>query len=394
MCAALSSVGQERTSEAKDGKDVIYGFLDGVVPITIYHDNQEECSGYISYGDTRVVLEGDCSDTLFTLYEFDEAARVVGIIEGRSDDLSELTWYNYNRTVTYPIYIYDAGQKDLLIKAYNNSEAGAVDQILLQPNKKNIFIPKMGDKSIRWSKYACPRANYACQIKHKGKTTTLSLSDRTISIGSQLYRWKEDLPVRHISGHDHHYLYSFIVPDLEQKDFDEFFTFIIDNKVNSFLKSMDIDPSDPQPDQRLMYRCYGDMVITLMTDEFISGHLLIQDVQSQRTATHPFTFDRNKKRFLKLREIWNDDFNFSYFLKSLIENQKREILSSEKGEIRQLLKDQPFSHFGLTPEAMVFYTDFHFVYGRRSIYVPYDEIHTFIDDKTLSQYIRKTHSDE
>ena len=92
---------------------------------------------------------------------------------------------------------------------------------------------------------------------------------------------------------------------------------------------------------------------------------------------------------MRLREIWRDDFNFSYFLNRLIENQKREVVNKEKGDVRQILKSQAFTHFGLTPTALVFYTDFHFIYGRRSIYVPYDEIDTFIEDKTLSQYVKK-----
>ncbi len=375
----------------QSGDDItIYGFLDGTLPVGIHHNNQEECTGHLSLKDKEIPLEGECRDSSFVLYEFDESSRVIASISGELNEGGyDLAWHSHDHSRSSTIQSIRLEKHLDVIKVYTAKEGEIHDQIFIRPDTREIFIPKFQDKSLRWSSYACPTANYACQVMYGEEKLTLSLADRVVSIGSQLYHWTEDVRIDYALDEGYHFYQSYSLPRLNQKAFDKYLSSALENEANKFQKTFDIDLTDLQPEQRLQYRSYGDFVISLASSEYISGHLHIQDPQTSRSTTYPFTFDRNKKKFVKLREIWKDDFNFSYFLKSLIENQKREVVKGEKGAVKQILKEQTFAHFGLTPNAIVFYTDFHFVYGRRSIYVPYEEIDTFIEDKTLSQYIEK-----
>ncbi len=368
----------------------VYGFLDGVLPIGIHHNGQEECLGHLSIRDKKIQLEGECTDSSFVLYEFDNSARVIASLSGEVvGETYELEWHSHDHKMNFKIHASGPEKRKDIIKVYTAKDGEAYDQVFIRPDTREIFMPILEDKKLRWSSYACPTANYACQVTYGDKQMTLSLSDRVVSIGSQLYHWKEDISIDYAVDEGYHFYHSYPVPSLGLKAFDDHLATALENEVSLFRKTFDIDMSDLQPEDRLKYRSYGSFVITLMSPEFISGHLHIQDPLISRSITYPFTFDRNKKRFVRLREIWRDDFNFSYFLNRLIENQKREVVNKEKGDVRQILKSQAFTHFGLTPTALVFYTDFHFIYGRRSIYVPYDEIDTFIEDKTLSQYVKK-----
>ncbi len=367
----------------------VFGFLEGVLPVGVHHNEQEECLGHMQVGEKKIELEGECSDSSFVLYEFDESARVVGSISGALvDNQYNLRWHNYDHSMSYGITSVSNTKHLDKIKVYSTKSGETYDQIFVRPDTREIFLPKLQDKNLRWLSYACPTANYACQVTYGDEMMTLSLADRVVSIGSQLYHWSEDITIGYALDEGYHFYHSYPAPMIGQKAFDDHLATALEHELSKFKSTFEIDLSDLQPEHRFKYKSYGDFVISLLSPEFISGFLHIQDPLTSRSTTYPYTYDRNKKRFVKLREIWKDDFNFSYFLKSLIENQKKEVVNKEKGEVRQILKGQPFSHFGLTPTAMVFFTDFHFIYGRRSIYVPYDEIDSFIEDKTLSQFIK------
>ena len=188
----------------------VYGFLDGVLPIGIHHNGQEECLGHLSIRDKKIQLEGECTDSSFVLYEFDNSARVIASLSGELvDETYELEWHSHDHKMNFKIHASGPEKHKDIIKVYTAKDGEAYDQVFIRPDTREIFMPILEDKKLRWLSYACPTANYACQVTYGDKQMTLSLSDRVVSIGSQLYHWKEDISIDYAVDEGYHFYHSF-----------------------------------------------------------------------------------------------------------------------------------------------------------------------------------------
>ena len=206
-----------------------------------------------------------------------------------------------------------------------------------------------------------------------------------------MYEYMESVIVKNKSNHSFDHFYNYRFPYVGESKFDSYIEDVISQQLIKYQKALPTLDNDEEWERsdRLSNKAVGDFYISLVTKDIISGYLTFHSTTEPRTSTVTFTFDRNKNKFYKIREIWKKDFNFSYFLKSLLENQKRAIIAKETPVVRKLLKDVSFSYYNLTEQGIVFFTDYNFIYGRRHILIPYDEISGFIDDKSLSNFIKE-----
>jgi|GEM_PF-2362302 len=369
----------------------VIGYLDHSLMVELmYASTGSDCTGIMSIAGQEISLEGECTDSTMSLFEFDEHARVSGVIEGSvQGDAYDLKWSNYDHTLSY----YLEGRRDVtvsnLLKVYSIKDESRYDHLLLWPDQLAISVSK-DEPTLSWQHYQCPQAPYACQYeKVDGALGNLSISDRVISAGSRLFKLEELLSVEEKDGHDYGHFYNYKYIRLGQSKFDDFIESIIEGQLSSFKNSLPLvnDSEDREPSERLTNRAIGDFYISLISEDIISGYLTFYNTQNPRIETVPFSFDRAKNKFYNLRNIWRKDFNYSYFLKSIIENKKRALIQKEEALVKKMLKDTPFSHFNISSKGMVFFTDHNFVYGRRHILVPFDEITGFISDRSLSNLI-------
>lgn len=371
----------------------VTGYFDQTMPFhLLFAEGAEECNGTLELNDLEPVsLEGECSDSTLTFYEFDEHARVSGIISGsREEGRYNLEWSNYNYTKSYTLSGDEDAERTGEVKVYQTKTEGSTDQLMLWSDNQAIKLSN-DEELLKWCDYTCPTPPYACvYTQPDGSKEDMSISDRIVSVGSELYEYKESVTIKNRSGHEFDHFYNYRYPYLEENKFDSFIEEVIGQhfiKYQRELPKLDED-EEWEPSDRLKNKAIGDFYISLVTEDIVSGYLTFHSTTEPRTSTTTFTFDRNKKKFYKIREIWRKDFNFSYFLKSLLENQKRVILAKEPSVIRKLLKDTPFTYYNLTEQGIVFFTDYNFIYGRRHILIPYEEISGFIDDKSLSNFIK------
>ncbi len=399
---SISLMGQDRISEdlrndlsndLKEEMTTVTGYFDQSMPFQLlFTEGIEECNGALKLSDLEPLsLEGECSDSTVTFYEFDNYARVSGVISGTRDKgRYDLEWSNYNHTKSYALSGSEAANRTGEVKIYQIKLEGRTDQLMLWPDNQAVKLSN-DENLLKWCDYTCPTASYACVlVMPDGSKEDMSISDRMVSVGSELYEYKESVVIKNRSGHMFDHFYNFRYPFVGEEKFDSHIEDVIAQQLLNYQKALPELGSDEEwePSDRLENKAIGDFYISLVTEDIISGYLTFYSTTEPRTSTITFTFDRNKKKFYKIREIWRKDFNFSYFLKSLLENQKRAIIAKEGSIIRKLLKDVPFTYYNLTEQGIVFFTDYNFIYGRRHILIPYDEISGFIDDKSLSNFIK------
>ncbi len=372
----------------------VTGYFDQTMPFQLlFTEGAADCNGVLELSDLEpILLEGECSDSIMTFYEFDEHARVSGIISGARDaGKYNLDWSNYNYTKSYSLTGAEKTNRSGEVKVYQTKKEGNTNQLMLWADNESVKLSN-DDELLKWCDYTCPTPPYACIYqKPDGEKEDMSISDRIVSIGSELYEYKESITIKNRSGHQFDHFYNYRYPYLGVSQFDTYIEEIIDQQLSKYKKALPTLEEDGEwePGDRLANKAVGDFFISLVTEDIVSGYLTFHSTTEPRTSTTTFTFDRNKKKFYKIREIWRKDFNFSYFLKSLLENQKRAIVAKEAPVIRRLLKDTPFSYYNLTEQGIVFFTDYNFIYGRRHILIPYEEISGFIDDKSLSNFIKE-----
>ncbi len=374
----------------------INGFLDHSLPVEIHYSNSsDDCLGVMKINDDiDIKLEGSCTDTSLVLYEFDEYSRVSGIISGKIiNEEYDLIWHNYDHSLSYNLYSYGEGAQTDQIRVYHLNEENQFDQAILFSDIKSISVSSEDNINLKWQPYEYAIAPYACTFQDAILgVRDLAVSDRVLSVGKQLFHFAEGVEVINDSGHAYDYFYNYRYPVFEERKFDKYIKTIVENQLNSFQRGLDKERQDDEEfdlDHRLRDRGIGDFFVSLVTEELISGYLTFHSTNNNTTETVSFTYDRSKDRFYELRDFWKKEFNFTYFLKSFLENKKRELLLKEDPYVKRMLKDVPFNHYNLTAKGLVFFTDYNFVYGRRSILISYDEIMSFIDNKSLGNFLNK-----
>lgn len=372
----------------------VNGLIEDVMPFDLlYVPHDTLCNGIIRYGSDEIIhVEGSCSDTSITLYEFDDRARVSGVISGDIDHGNyTLTWANHNHSLKYYISAKEGGPRNEEITVFNVKDEEDFDHLLIYKDYNKIFISSDQQSALNWMGYECPHAPYACTIlKDNGEKQGLSLSEQKVSLGSRLFQVAEKIQVRDQSKHQFGYFYNFRHLYLNDKKFDNF----IEQKVSEYVSQFEFEISDSGDEEdrdieaRFENRALGDFFLMLVSPDLISGYLTFHSSTQPRIMTTSFVYNRQKNSFVDLRKIWEKDFDFAFFLKKNIEQKKRELLKGEEAIVKKMLKKDKFQHFGISSRGIVFYTDFSYVYGRRHILIPFDEVENYIDEKAITNLLK------
>ena len=368
----------------------VQGYLDMNIPYELSYRIDDECTGKLEIGSNYdIQLEGECSDSLISLYEFDEHSRVIGVISGSiNEDEYDLNWSNYDHSISYQL----KGERDVensdRIRIYNLKSDSVKHQLVIWKDRKSLSYISPLEYELAWQNYICSHAEYACQYEgDKDEMVNLSLSDRIVSSGSKLYYLDQEIEVRNVHqvGFDH--FYNFSIPVLNDSKFDPYLNSIIGEYISKLNEQSSENVEEPERSDRFLHSARGDFYISLLTDELVSGFLMFYGTEFPKPVTIPFSFDRNKKEIIDIREIWKKDFNFSFFLQSLIKDEARKNLQKEDAFTRRLMDDITFSYFNFTMNELLIFTEFNLLYGRRVIAVPYESIASFIDHKAIQNLI-------
>jgi len=368
----------------------ISGFLDGIMPVELFYTIGEDaqCLGFIKMpGNREIQLEGECQSDTLALYEFDEYSRMTGVFHGKIEEpVYQLKWSNPDFSKSY----YLEGSSDQIlsdvIDVYLQKEG---DGQLLMWKDHNYISNDDNINRLAWSYYRCPQAKYACLLDHRDglEEQSLSISDKIISVGSELYHLSEQVNVHNELDYGHDYFYAYRYPKIGDESLEKYLKVLVENQLALFRKSIPPKVEEAEPKDRWQHRGIGDFYLTLVTPEIISGFLFFHSSDDTKVKTQAFSYNRSRKEFIDLRAIWKRSFNFSYFLKTTIENEKRTLIKPENAIVKKILLEDKFTHFALSPMGLLFFSDYNVLFGRRAIVLPYKDVGSFITDKSILQLI-------
>lgn len=395
----------EKFNELFKGKTVkaIYfkGYLDKTLEVEMLLGMEKESIlGYISYAanqDIKLLDGRQSEDGIVNLYEFDDNSRVTATIIGPiHEEMNYLQWFNSDYSMGLSLTL-SAGQSEnqAVLTQYSELNGRNSSKVILRNHLRQMSLQNPSDINLRWMDYKC-QGQDCYEIKTDVKLSNPIEFKLDVEQGNLLIYptmlLTRNLTIRQAnrSYSEFDFFYSFNYPIIDQAEFDHWISNEINRRIEigKKMKTPDVD-SETQTSDRFKNRVYGDFFISVLSDELISGLMFFNNSKSGRMETVSFNYDRLNNNFYKLGDFFKKDFDYSFFLKRYLEKKKRSLIYREKKIIRDLLEDEHFTHYALTPAGIAFFTDFNVVFGRRHMMVPYEEIESFIDNKALKNYIKK-----
>jgi len=374
-----------------------YGLLDGTLPITLmYQSEKDDFQGLIAYGNqlsNPQEMDGHFQEQEMAIFEYEENT-VSNTLNGThsTSHNGEWKWKSHNQQLELPVFLNIGSDNNNTVLIYGSAVGKSLSQIVLRPNKRQISIERDNQINLRWMDYSCDGSDCyeGRPDEHLENPVEFAINDKDILIyPNENVSLLHEIAYQNTSVDSNSYFISFDIPVLQQKKFDSWLQTIIAKELEKEITRLEKIVAEDDDAYRFKYRSYGDFYISLVSDEIISGYIILRASDHNRLQTIPFNYDRDKERFYKIKDIFKKDFDYPYFLKSNISKQKRNLLYKEQGVVKGLINEEPFTHMVFSPSGLIFFTDFNSIYGRRHIVIPFEEIKSFIGDKSISKYIQK-----
>lgn len=377
-------------------KYLFEGYLEKSLPLTVAIGKiDSEVMGYVYYGQNR-----DRYDLLGTmkssgdlvLYEFDNYDRVVGKISGDVVKPLELfTWHNPDESLKLNLVLHNIAAPQFEVQVFEDKNEPHYSHIFMREGLRQITLNRPIPQ-LKWSDFMCDQAECS-EIESLGRVNS-PIDFALINEGNKesLIAPQESLVSKYTiaynntSKHTYKGYHSSNYPVLNDVTFDTW--------VSNVIQDQNLEPQDEDAEralisERLDLRHINDFYLTLVSKNLISGFIYSVSNHSNQVYTKPFIFDMNKSKFYGIGDIFRKDFDYAYFLTNHLKSIKREQLSKENRSIQKVIEAEDYKHYTLTPEGLLFFTDFNVIFGRRKVLVSYDEIQDYIDNKTIENYLKK-----
>ncbi len=379
-----------------------FGHLGSSLPVHIrLMRDGDQYQGNIRYGKNEYTrdIEGQINEKgTMVLYEFDQYSRVSAILTGDpANTNSTWTWTDSKYSLEISLSLNSTNLMSNVLEVYQGKgDNTGVHKVLLNRSTREISIDLTESTELRWMGYECEGQD--CYEKRSdlylSNPTEFRLDDQDasrIKIYPEHVLFKTgELKYSNISEAGYAYYVSVDVPSLGQKDFDAFLRSEAEGQINRWISLVSNSGADiTDSEARFEHRFWGDFFITLMDKSIMSGYLYFQGSTVDVAYTLPFMYDIQRKRLFTLADIFKKEFDYPFFLKTYIEKKKRSGSRKEDSMVREMVKDENYTHFVIDHDGLIFFTEFHALYGRRSIKIPFTEVKGFIKHKTLESFIKR-----
>lgn len=111
--------------------------------------------------------------------------------------------------------------------------------------------------------------------------------------------------------------------------------------------------------------------ISTLNPYFISGNYYWTEPGYNKIVNYPFNYNLKSGEIINLQEIFEKNTDYKSVLTSLIDSTKKTIFTKEQDRIKKFIFEDPFNYWNLLPNGICFYSEFHSIYGRFKILIPY-----------------------
>ena len=373
------------------------------------------CSGefiYIKSGD-RFRLAGTINGNQIQLEEYDRNNQRSGFIKGKyMGNAIQAVWENTTQTVGSKVLF-----KETTPQTTDYSDCGAnkwIHSYSGQIDKKEVelVLQKIDNQRIVGAAYFLKdKTKYAIRGElNSNNNLVLNLIDPTNQnqLGSirAIYKNGQELNASFYNSNnsqsfaslqldsyiemncieyaDYFSNYDFLYPKSHDPLFDQIMSFLIKDWIQECkTTSSSIRNNPSRPDLRASQRGYAWTEITQFKDHFLSGLLTFHNTWNEEKMTKAFNYDFANKASIELEDIFKRKFDYRTYIKDYI---RASLLADNtyKYDIsyQAWMDQQNFTLFTVGKEGLEFFTDFHSIYGRQSVVLPYKKIKSNVKKKS------------
>ena len=390
------------------GATAYQGRVDDMSDVTLrLACTEKRCSGELIYLRSQDVfkLEGTRRGEQLDLKEYDRTGTWTGDLTGtlKGSEL-RLDWTNLDGTVGSAIRLETVNRlpdfptfcgDNKWINAYDGELNGVPARLILQrvDNHRLLGNFHFSDERLPWQVRGTLENEQTIRLdlldEQSGRSQgtirgvfklaqplTLTYYDPKNVQEFATFRLVESLPVSCLEYADFYTSYDFLYPKTTSAIFNEWMVLLTQDWITDCRKQVQaMRKQSPTPALRASQRAYTWSDVTTLNDQFISGLLTHQATWSDRVATRSFNYDLQNGERLELEGLFKKGFDYQLFIKKFIADEiiKTPFYKSNAA-FREWVKNQPFVHFTIELDGLALYTDYHAVYGRQRVLIPFKKI--------------------
>lgn len=377
--------------------------------------HKEECLGelvYLRSGD-RFNLRGKQEQNQVVLEEYDQYQQLSGLLTGEFvGNALIVSWENIEQTIGSNIYLKE-------VTNLNNKLSNCADNKWIQSYKGQIdgqkiemVLQKTASNRIEGTAYFI-KDKRSCTIRGEvtgNNNLHLNIFDaknqRALGSIRAIYRNSEALSASFYNANnaqssasfelvhnigincseyaDYYSNYDFLYPYSDDPMFNHIMTFLTKDWMADCKNKADLIRQErATPPLRASQRGYTWTEINFYSNDFISGLLTHDNTWESTKSTKAFNYDFANRASIELEDIFKAGFNYNTFIKEYIqESFKRNVDYRSDVSFQAWLNQQNFELFTVGREGLYFFSNFHIVYGRQSVLIPYKKIKSNIKKKS------------
>jgi len=405
----LSNAQTSLKTALKGGETKIYkGRIDDINDITVTLTCKGEiCNGYLTYLRSRdkFQLKGVLNGNQIQLKEFNRTNKCTGYLNGKKEGTSmQLEWNNKEGTIGNTFQLEEVARKpdfptfcgdNKWINAYSgkiNNEA--VELILQRVDNHRIlgtaYFTNTKKKALINGTLSVDNNLHLDFIDEKTAVAIGSLrgiykANQHLSASFYNQQQKQQFVSFQLGKHlavscleyaDYYTNYDFLFPKSGNAIFNEVMVLLTKDWIEDCrVNAQKIRKKGTDEALRASQRAYSWTDVALLTDDFMSGMLTYHATWVNGEETKTFNYDLANGEIIELATIFKKGFDYKQFIKKQVgaEIIKMPIYKRNKG-FRNWIKNQEFTYFTLGKEGISFYSDFHIIYDRQRIMIPYKKL--------------------
>ena len=367
----------------------------------------KNCWGELTYlrSKDQFRLQGTRTDELLELKEFNSNDQCTGYLNGKiTGNTIDLKWKNTAETIGHSIHLEASNQKaefptfcgdNKWIRSYDGMIQGEAAEMILQRVDNNrilgqIFYKKSKQKlaikgeltesdnlHLRLISEETQEEIGVLRAIYKGdEELKVSFYNAQNSQSFATFKLQKSLNISCLEYADYYTSYDFLFPKSQSAIFNEIMVLLTKDWVGECRNhTRQMRKKAMSASLRASQRAYSWTDVEMLNKEFISGMLTYHNTWSGTEKTKTFNYNFKTSNRIELADIFKRKFDYNSFIKKYIQEAiKYNPLYKNDPDFRKWILQKDFPFFMLGQEGIYFYTNFHIVYGRQKVLIPYKKL--------------------
>ena len=245
----------------------------------------------------------------------------------------------------------------LSIKDEMNQPQGKIEGSFDDRNKFNVYYTKTNGKEFTCTFHA----------------------DINLPVGCQEYA-------------DYATSYDVLYPKTRNEAFNQWIEKIMltwNGKSKKYMNEIVTMRQTPVPSMRQMLRAHAWTDIDVYNSDVISGQIHFSSSWTKNPTSQNLNFNLKSGKEILARDIFKSEFDQVAYAKKYMKNRLLQHAYAKDVKFLEWLNTQKFAAFNFRSEGIYFATDYHPLYGRQSVTIPYKKLKEFFVKNDIIQNFLK-----